>query len=215
MASPNYFNNLPDIDYAYKVNRSGQTSHLKIKDYFHLMTTRDDIFKKETLFKTHTIIDGMRPEQISYEEYGDEKYYWIILQVNEITDYYNQWPLSQYELDEHLDKKYGSKLNDIRHYEMPTVKDEEGRVLLKGGQVVHEDYVYEYQPNPLNLFFESARPYAVTNIEYEYQQNDMKSEIQLLRKQLLYKYENEIQFAADRINPGSLSSEIDIAEYYN
>ena len=215
MAFPTYFSDLPNIDYAYKVNRSGQTSHLKIKDYFHLMTTRDDIFKKETLFDAYTVVDGMRPEQIAYEEYGDESYYWIILQVNEITDFYNQWPLGQYELDQHLDKKYGNKLNDIRHYEMPTVKDDEGRVLLKGGQVVHEDYVYEYQPTPLNFFYDSVRPYAVTNVEYEYQKNDEKSEIQILNKELLFQYESEIQFATSKINPGSLKSEINIAEYYN
>ena len=28
------------------------------------------------------------PDQISYEQYGDEQYYWIILQINEIIDFY-------------------------------------------------------------------------------------------------------------------------------
>lgn len=215
MAFPTYFSDLPDIDYAYKINKSGKTRTIKIKDYFHLLTTRDDIFKKETLFYTYYVKDGQRPEQIAYEEYDDEQYYWVVLQVNEIEDYYNQWPLSQWELDHHLDKKYGTKLNDIHHYETLEVRDEDGDILLEAGLHVPESFVFEYQPDPTQFVYLTSRPQSVSNLDYEYQLNDSKGEIQLLRKELLYKYENEIQDSASGISPESLKSEIDIAEYYN
>ena len=215
MAYPTYFSDLPDIDYAYKINKSGQTRTIKIKDYFHLLTTRDDTFKKETLFYTYYVKDGQRPEQIAYEEYDDEQYYWVVLQVNEVEDYYNQWPLSQWELDRHLEKKYGSKLNDIHHWETLEVRDDNGDVLLEAGLIVPESFVFEYQPDPTQFVYLTSRPGSVSNLDYEYQLNDSKSEIQLLRKELLYNYENEIQESANSIDPGSLNSEINIAEYYN
>ena len=80
--------------------------------------TRDDIRAEKTIYSPYIIKNGERPDQISYKEYGDEQYYWIILQINEITDYYNEWPLSQYELDEYITKKYGVVgADEVRHYE--------------------------------------------------------------------------------------------------
>ena len=215
MAFPDYFQNLPDVDYAYKINKSGQTKSIKIKDYFHLLTTRDDIFRDETLFYTYYVKDGQRPEQISYEEYDDEQYYWVVLQVNEVEDFYNQWPLSQWELDRHLESKYGNNLDLIHHYETLEVKDDNDNVLLEAGLYVPEDFVFEYQPDPTQFVYLTSRPQSVSVLDYEYQLNDSKSEIQLLRKELLYRYEKEIQSAARSISPESLKSEINIAEYYN
>jgi hypothetical protein len=119
MASPTYFSNFPNISYSLKMDKAGRTERIRIKDYFHLIVPRDDIFRDETLYTDYVVENGARPDQVSYDLYEDEQFYWIILQINEITDYYNQWPMSQLQLDDFLVKKYGSiqKTDEIHHYE--------------------------------------------------------------------------------------------------
>ncbi|GAH23493.1 unnamed protein product, partial [marine sediment metagenome] len=58
-----------------------------IKDYFNLARVREDIFKEDTLYNEYYVKNGERPDQISYEKYGTEAFYWVILQVNDIIDY--------------------------------------------------------------------------------------------------------------------------------
>ena len=96
--------------------KQGSPNYINIKDYFHLMTVRDDIYREETLYTTYTVQDGERPDQISYKFYGDEQWYWILLQVNEITDYYTQWPLSEQELGEYVNKKYGGTVGSAMRF---------------------------------------------------------------------------------------------------
>ena len=95
MASPKYFRYYREpIHYTQRVNKAGKTEGITIQDYFRLLTVRDEAFRADTLYTPYTVSDGKRPDQVSYEVYGDEQFYWVILQINEITDYYNQWPLS-------------------------------------------------------------------------------------------------------------------------
>lgn len=212
MASPDYFKYFPDIDYAYKIDKAGKNTKIKIKDYFHLMTVREDIFKTDTLYYKYNVVDGMRPEQIAYDVYGNEKYYWVILQVNDIVDYNNEWPLSQYELDQFIDKKYDGDVGGIHHWETQEVLDDDGEVLQHAGLVVPENYVFEYRSG--NAFL-TSRPGSVSNTEYEYQVNEEKASIYLLQKKYLFNYETEVVDNAQAIDPNSLVSEINIAERYN
>jgi hypothetical protein len=92
MSTPKYFRNFPNIQYAVSANKAGIPTYINIKDYFNLLKVRDDIFREETLYAPYTIQNGQRPEQISEAIYGDAQFYWVILQVNDITDYYSQWP---------------------------------------------------------------------------------------------------------------------------
>jgi len=193
MATPNYFSYFPNIEYPVKLSKSGQTESITIKDYFHLLLPRDDIFKEETLYEQYFVKNGQRPDQISYNLYGDEQYYWIILQINEITDYYSQWPLSQYELDEYILKKYGSdeEADQIRHYETQRVVDREGNVLLPGGMKVSSDYTFKYIDD--GDIEQIVQPVEVTYRQYEYLINEEKSEIFILQPKFVGQFKREIK----------------------
>ena len=67
MATPTYFSNFPDIDYGIKMNKAGIVEKVKIKDYFHLLVPRDDIFRSDTLYSEYVVENGMRPDQVSKE----------------------------------------------------------------------------------------------------------------------------------------------------
>lgn len=193
MAKPDYFKYFPNIEYPVKLLKSGKTESITIKDYFHLLLPRDDIFKEETLYEQYFVKNGQRPDQISYNLYGDEQYYWVILQINEITDYYSQWPLSQYELDEYILKKYGSDsaADEVRHYETQKVVDREGDQLLPSGLKVSKDYKFTYKEDSGVLKIVDSVP--VTNRKYEYTLNEEKSEIFVLQSKFVGQYKREIK----------------------
>lgn len=194
MATPDYFSYFPNIEYPVKLLKSGRTESITIKDYFHLLLPRDDIFKEETLYQQYYVKNGQRPDQISYNLYGDEQYYWIILQINEITDYYTQWPLSQYELDEYILKKYGSdqEADKIRHYETQKVVDRDGNLLLPEHLKVREDYVFEYTDELIDGI-QSVGPVPITYRKHEYRINEDKSQIFVLQPKFVGQYKREIK----------------------
>ena len=131
-STPQYFKQFPDVDYALQVNSAGKSKNIKIKDYFRLTRVRDDIFAESTLYNEYIVKNGERPDQIAYNTYGSEKYYWIILQVNDIVDYYNEWPLSQMELEKYITEKYGGDegAGGIHHWETVEVKLGDGSLVL-------------------------------------------------------------------------------------
>lgn len=209
-----YFSKLPDLKYAVSVNKAGQRTSLNIKDYFRFVTLNDVSLKYDSFYYTYTIQNGERPDQISYKEYDDPKYYWMILQVNDIMDYYSQWPLSTYELDRYMDKKYESDevLYGIHHYETPEVRDDEGRLVLEAGIDVDQDFRYRYQASPTLQIYRYAEAVPVTNIDYENRLNEAKTEIVLIQR----KYVNRLQSEYNRyaMSLSDSESEAVISDYY-
>ena len=158
---------------------------IDIKDYFHLLKVREDIYKEETVYEPYFVKNGARPEQVSYEVYGDERYYWVVLQVNDIVDYYNEWPMSNYELDEYIKGKYGYP----RLRGSSPLGDTGGERTLKvtyfcpAGLHVSEDYVFTYPDVPGSTNFLTSRPEAVSYRQYEYDLNLKKSQIFVVKNE--------------------------------
>lgn len=195
MTTPKYFSYLPNIQYAQTVNKAEQINFITAKDFFRLMLPRDDIYKEETLYTTYIVSDGERPDQISYDLYGDEQYYWIILQINNIIDYYNQWPLSNKELEEYSQKKYGGLpgSQEIHHYETVETYDESGNFVLPGGLEVPSDYIYYYPDKPGSSVTLSSLPAQVTNFTYERRINEEKQQIFILKSRYISDYVREVK----------------------
>ena len=193
MSTPTYFSYLPNLTYAVSINRAGKTNDILIKDYFRLLRIRRDIKRTDTLYVNYVIQDGERPDQIAFKEYGEEQFYWMILQVNDITDYNSQWPLSYSELDKYILKKYGGreKSNEIHHYETQEEYNEQGLLMLPGGMVVDEEFTYEYQYDDVTR--KVSFPVAVTNYQYESQLNNKKSEIQIIDKKYIWDVQRDLR----------------------
>ena len=56
----------------------------------------------------YVVDDGDTPDQVAFNYYDSSSYAWLVLMSNEILDPYFQWPLSQYNFDQWIKKKYGS-----------------------------------------------------------------------------------------------------------
>ena len=209
MSTPTYFQQLPNVKYAQSINKAGVANYVEMKDFFRLMRVRDDIFAEDTMYKEYVVQNGQRPEEISYEFYGDERYYWVILQINDIYDFWSQWPLDLVELETYITERYGSEADEISHYETVEVKNDEGDVLMEGGMVVPENFIFYYHPSPdSNEITLSSLPTAVTNRQKEFALNEKKSSINVIDKKYIYDFEREWNNYARRLSDGKSSTYI-------
>ena len=134
----------------------------------------------------------------------------MILQINNITDYYNDWPLSQVEFDEYIIKKYGSiaGAEQTRHYETVETYDSTNSLVLQGGLKVAANYVF-YYPDGEGVTL-SSLPTAVSYLQWEREANESKAQIQILNPKYVYDYEREIKlYGKDSVEQ---QSQIDISE---
>ena len=205
MSKPVYFQNFPNVDYALEMNKAGVSKYIKIKDYFNLLTVREEIFREDTLYVSYQVKNGERPEQVSWNMYQDEQFYWVVLQINEITDYYSQWPLSEKELSEHVYKKYGgvAGAESVHHYETVETFDSSTppNLMLPGGLTVPSNYIFRYPITPGATVILSSTPVAVTNYEYERRLNEEKAQILVLAPKYIYDYDREVRNYAKNLKP--------------
>ena len=94
--------------------------------------------------------------------------------VNNITDRFYQWPMTQPQFDEFLTDKYGAGNEDgVHHYE---VTQDSGRTSGQGPN----DYSYLVEVNS-----DTDNATTITNREYENRQQDKYRSIKLLDRRYL------------------------------
>ena len=108
-----YFDMFPNIYYDAKGNgkftiQKNLLSRLKLVD-----KVKENILG----FDYYDVKDGETPEMIAHKYYGDVGYHWTILLVNDIVDYYEDWPMSVQRFEEFVKNKYVNP-QAIHHYEI-------------------------------------------------------------------------------------------------
>ena len=68
-----------------------------------------DFIDDDRYFYSYVIENGETPAGISERLYGDSKYDWVILLVNDITNIWTEWPMGNNELNNYIEEKYGSR----------------------------------------------------------------------------------------------------------
>ena len=107
-----YFEELPNIAHPSLLpNRNKIEDRIIVKNIFKRSKLRTDVNQAITAFNYYTIKEGMRPDMIAQELYGDPELDWVVLTSNNITNIRDQWPLSHNDLHEYMLEKYGSEAN--------------------------------------------------------------------------------------------------------
>jgi len=171
-----FFSKFPKL--AYDIRGDG---NLKIvTDLLRRVKIKSAIRDNFALFDKYDVQNGDTPESIAYKVYGDAKYHYIILLLNDITDRYYDWPLSDYSFEEYVKNKY-SNPGAVHHYE---VTQSSGPQTGNGPS----DYSHLVEVN-------STEPGAqsVSNREYEQRLQDQKRQIQILNPSYLPTFLDEFR----------------------
>ena len=96
-----YFNNFPTIGYNFGNEITTNIAH-DLTVYVDLI---DQLKDNGTTYETYSILDGDRPDHVSYKIYGDTSFYWTFYYLNDKLRRQG-WPLSYRELTARVKKIY-------------------------------------------------------------------------------------------------------------
>lgn len=190
---PSYFRQVPNFDYVSRDSDQRQISeYATVKNLFRRGKIRDDIFGNLAFFTKYKVIGDERPDNVAYKIYNDETLDWVVLLSNNILNIQTEWPLTQRSFDKiMLDKyeTYDNLYNGIHHYESNEIRDSLGNLIFPSGiRMENKDQTYRYYDSNLELNIELTGLELltpITNYEYEFQLEEEKRNIFLLKPNYL------------------------------
>ena len=186
-----YFRELPNLRYpSFLKEKKSSLDYIEVKNVFRRIKLRDDLQKNFTIFNKYEIEEGMRPDTVAEELYGNPEFDWIILTVAGILNVRNEWPLNNRDLYNYCLDKYDDSLNSVRFFETKEVKNADGKLILPRGKVVDSNFTI---PNPSNPSANLNPVVGISNYEYETRLNDEKRNIYILREEYVQQFLTDIR----------------------
>lgn len=187
-----YFRELPDIEYQSQLpTRNSSLNYVRVKNLFRRVKLRDDLQNVFTLFNKYQIKDGERPDTIAENLYGSSDLDWVVLLSANIINVRDSWPLSDRDLYNFVEEKYGLEvMYQIKYYQTTEVRTQNGNLILPAGKIVDPNFTI---PNPDNPFITLNPVMGVSYYDYEIDKNNKKRTIYILRPEYLQQYINDIR----------------------
>jgi len=153
-----YFKEFPTIPY----DSEGNGKFKDVKNLLRRVGVRAKIKTNTSLYDTYDVKNGESPESIAHKLYGDSELHWVILLLNNVTDRFHDWPMSEAQFIQFVNDKYDN-VDAIHHYEIPQSSGDTSKKINVGTS---------------NVDYPTAT--AITNFEHEQEQQDIKRKIRLL-----------------------------------
>ena len=186
-----YFRELPNLLYpSFLPEKTSSFDYIEVKNVFRRIKLRDDLFNNFTIFNKYEIPEGARPDTVAEDLYGTPNFDWVVLTVAGIINVRNEWPLSNRDLYNYANDKYGESLNSNRFFETTEVKDSSGRLILPKGKVVDSNFTI---PKPGTPTATLNPVVGISNYEYETRLNDEKRNINILREDYLSQFVEDMR----------------------
>tara|TARA_B100001248_G_scaffold142378_1_gene106904 strand:- start:239 stop:853 length:615 start_codon:yes stop_codon:yes gene_type:complete len=174
-------NRLPELLYNVS-SKPLDPDFLLVKNIWRRAQVLVEYKSEVTIFTEITVGDGERPEDIATRYYGNPFFNWTILVINDIVDYYNQWPRSIVQLQDYINSKYTNP-QATKHHVTTEVKDANENIIVPAGKVVPSNFQVAYFNGSTTV---TASPVAsVTNAAYEFDLNAKKQTIQIVKPDII------------------------------
>ena len=213
-----YFNELPNIAYQSPLShKNSSRDYIIIKNLFRRTKLFDHLSGSVSALDRFVIENGERPDTVAELLYGDSRLDYIVILVAGITNINHQWPLEDHQVYNYALDKYGSdeKLNGVHHYETFEIRDEQDRQILPPNLIVDGEFKIDgtaikypssirytvisetgnRQLDDKNEFTVLTDNIAspVTNLEYEYIENEKRREINVLYHSYVQAFINDLR----------------------
>ena len=166
-----YFEKFPKI--YYDANADGK--YKVMTDIISRVKLIDSVKENILNFDYYNVKDGETPEMIAHKYYDDPELHWTILVVNDVIDYYTQWPMSVQKFEEFIKDKYTNP-QGIHHYEISQTSGNTELVIDVGMNTT--DYP-------------SAT--AISNYTYEDRLQEQRRQIRLIQPQYMGGFVKEFE----------------------
>ena len=173
-----YFKQFPTIPY----DSTGTGKFKYVKNLLRRVGIRTKVRTNTMLYDTYDVKNGETPESIAFKLYGETELHWVILMVNNITDVYHDWPMSESQFLQFINDKY-SNPDATHHYEI----SQSSGVTTKKIDIGTD-----------NTDYPTAT--AITNYEYEQEVQDNKRKIRLLDPSYISDFVEEFKMLMKETN---------------
>ena len=153
-----YFGHFPLIPY----DSVGDGKFKLVTNLLKRVAVRSKVKTNVLVFDTYDVRMGETPEEIADKLYNDPELHWVILLMNDITDRYHQWPLTENQFLAHINDKYDN-VDATHHYEISQTS---------GDTTIKIDIGTDNSDH--------SGATAITNYEYEVARQDEMRKIRLL-----------------------------------
>ena len=166
-----YFSMFPVLSYDAK----GNGKETIMTNLFRRVKVKSNASDNIVDFDYYDVQDGETPEMIAYKYYGDANLHWVILVINNIVDYYSDWPMSVQAFEQFIKDKYTNPAA-IHHYEIEQTSGDTTEVIDVGMNIT--DYP-------------SATP--ISFYDYEQKLQDRKRKIRLVQPRFINQFVEEFE----------------------
>lgn len=166
-----YFKQFPTIPY----DSHGTGKFKDVKNLLRRVAIRSKVKTNTMVYDTYDVKNGETPESIAFKLYGDAELHWVIMLVNDITDRYHDWPMSEAQFLQFVNDKYDN-VDAVHHYEIAQSSGDTSTKINIGTS---------------NADYPTAT--AITNFEHEQEQQDIKRKIRLLDPSFLEDFVEEFK----------------------
>ena len=153
-----YFGHFPLIPY----DSVGDGKFKLVTNLLKRVAVRSKVKTNVLVFDTYDVKSGETPEMIADKLYNDPELHWVVLLMNDITDRYHQWPLTENQFIAHINDKYDN-VDATHHYEISQTS---------GDTTIKIDIGTDNSDH--------SGATAITNYEYELARQDEMRKIRLL-----------------------------------
>ena len=166
-----YFNRFPTIPY----DSVGNGKFKIVTNLLKRVSIRSKVKTNVLTFDTYDVKEGQTPEEIADKLYNDPELHWVVLMMNDITDRYHQWPLTENQFLAHINDKYDN-VDATHHYEISQTS---------GDTTIKIDIGTDNSDH--------SGATAITNYEYEVARQDEMRKIRLLDPSYIEQFVDEFK----------------------
>ena len=212
-----YFRELPNLLYPSPLaHKQSSGDFVEIVNIFRRTKLFDYVADSASFFDKYVIEDGERPDTIADILYGSPRLDYVVILVSGITNINHEWPMQDFQTYDFSLNKYGSEIemNKIHHYETFEIKDSNNRQILPPNLIVDDTFKIDgssarFGGNRFILISEAGNRQlddkfeytvttdniarAVTNYEFEINENEKRRKIDVLKKGYLQLFINDLR----------------------
>ena len=185
----NYFKNIPNV--LYDINGTEPNTFRAVTNIMSRVRFKPSVIENITDYYPYKVLEGERPDIVSYKKYGTVAYSYLILLINDIVDPLFDWPLPSRQFENYIIEQYGSVANaqSTNKYYYQIVRAEVAKTGVSERVPEYKVIVDQTTYNSLDASVRSAQ-----NVyDWETEQNDNKREIKIINPDFIQDIDYEVK----------------------
>ena len=185
----NYFKNIPNV--LYDINGTEPNQFRVVTNIMSRVRFKPSVIENITDYYPYKVLEGERPDIVSFKKYGTVAYSYLILLINDIVDPLFDWPLPSRQFENYIIEQYGSvaTAQSTNKYYYQIVRAEVARTGVSERVPEYKIIVDQTTYNSLDASVRSAQ----SVYDWETEQNDNKREIKIINPDFIQDIDYEVK----------------------